>query len=78
MATTLMLLNAKIATYVGAIQWRWNPVTLVNFVSGDSDGESWYYNGVSPITANITIDLDGQVIAQSSPGTYPFELRKMV
>ena len=76
MATTLMLLNAKIATYVGAIQWRWNPVTLVNFVSGDIDGESWYYNGVSPITANITIDLDGQVIAQSGPGTYPFELRR--
>jgi hypothetical protein len=76
MATTLMLLNAKIATYVGAIQWRWNPVTLVNFVSGDIDGESWYYNGVSPITANITIDLDGQVISQSSPGTFPFELRR--
>jgi hypothetical protein len=60
MATTLMLLNAKIATYVGAIAWRWDPVTLVDFVSGDLDGESWYYNGASPITANITIDLDGQ------------------
>jgi len=76
MATTLMLLNAKIATYVGAIQWRWNPVTLVDFVSGDLNGESWYYNGVSPITANIAINLNGQVISQSIQGTFDFELRK--
>ena len=74
MATTLMLLNAKIATYVGAIAWRWDPVTLVDFVSDDLDGESWSYSGASPITANITIDLDGQVMAQSGPGTYLFEL----
>ena len=46
MATTLMLLNAKIATYVSVIAWRWNPVTLVDFKSDDLDGESWSYSGL--------------------------------
>jgi len=76
MATTLMLLNAKIATYVGAVDWKWNPVTLVDFASGDIDGGSWYYNGASPITANIAINLNGQVISQTISGTFLFELRK--
>ena len=74
--TGQMELAAKIATYTGATAWRWNAVTLGDFLSGDIDGESWYYNGASTITANFKIALSGQVISQDGPGLKPFELRK--
>jgi hypothetical protein len=74
--TGQMELAAKIATYTGATAWRWNAVTLGDFLSGDIDGESWYYNGASTITANFKIALSGQVISQDFAGVKPFELRK--
>jgi hypothetical protein len=74
--TGQMELAAKIATYTGATAWRWNAVTLGDFRSGDIDGESWYYNGASTITANFKIALSGQVISQDGAGVKPFELRK--
>ena len=74
--TGQMELSAKIATYTGATAWRWNSVTLGDFLSGDVDGESWYYNGANTITANFKIALSGQIISQDGPGIKPFELRK--
>lgn len=74
--TGQMELSAKIATYTGATAWRWNAVTLGDFLSGDVDGESWYYNGANTITANFKIALSGQIISQDGPGIKPFELRK--
>ena len=74
--TGQMKLVAKIATYSNVIAWRWNAVTLGDFVSDDLDGESWSYNGASPITANFRISLSGQVIAQEFAGTYYFTLTK--
>lgn len=75
--TSALKLAAKTnVTYTGATAWRWNAVTLGDFLSSDVDGESWYYNGANPITANFKISLSGQVISQDAAGVKPFELRK--
>lgn len=71
-----LYLTAKSATYTSEIFWRWNAVTLGNFLSGDPDGKSWYYNGSTAITTNIKVSLSGQVISQTFPSTYQFSLNK--
>lgn len=67
---------AKIATYVGDVAWRWNVVSLGDFLLTGSYDEAIYYNGAGTITANFRISLSGQVITQSTSGTKFFELRK--
>jgi hypothetical protein len=67
---------AKIATYVNDVAWRWNAVSLGDFLLSGSYDEAIYYNGATTITANFRISLSGQVITQDFAGTYYFTLTK--